>query len=399
MPVNQSIIVQKYGGVCLESPAKIRVVAEQIAKLKNQGPQVVVVVSAMGRMTDELIQLAYQVSPHPNRRELDMLISTGERKSMALLSMALHDLGVEAISFTGSQAGVLTQGAHSSARIEDVRPIRVHEELGRGRVVILAGFQGVDPRTKEITTLGRGGSDTTAVAMAKALEAQRCEIIKEVDGVLTADPRIVSGARLLRAVSYSNLAEMCFWGAKVLHYRSVELGAKYRVPLYIKKFNSTQDSTMVIHEEEKMESERILSVNSWPRVEHISVTGPSLNSGISQLHSHLTLLKLSWPQVLASAHDGDQTRILITADNEYLDTLIRSIESHGQIKRMRSPSSSVSVTCDGVVGSELCHKVTVKLAQAHIEPSRMVMSPHSITLIVEPDQRESTVMRLHELVG
>src|SRR5258708_34542920 len=191
---NNPIIVQKYGGACLETPAKIRAVASSLADLHSRGHRVVAIVSAMGETTDDLVRLAYQVSPHPNRRELDMLLTTGERISMALMGMALNDLGCRAISFTGSQAGVMTDGSHSSARIVDVRPVRVQEWPDRGRVIVLAGFQGVDPVTKEITTLGRGGTDTTAVAMAAKFHATRCEIIKEVDGVCSADPKIVPGA-------------------------------------------------------------------------------------------------------------------------------------------------------------------------------------------------------------
>src|SRR5271165_6286326 len=209
---NNPIIVQKYGGACLETPAKIRAVASSLADLHSRGHRVVAIVSAMGKTTDELVKIAYQVSPHPNRRELDMLLTTGERISMSLMSMALSDLGVPAISFTGSQAGVMTDESHSSARILDVRPIRVREELDRGRVIVLAGFQGVNPITKEVTTLGRGGSDTTAVAMASALRAERCEIIKEVAGVCSADPHLVPGARHLPHLAFSSLAEMCFWG-------------------------------------------------------------------------------------------------------------------------------------------------------------------------------------------
>src|SRR5437899_7858828 len=177
---NNPIIVQKYGGACLETPAKIRAVASGLADLHSRGHRVVAIVSAMGRTTDELVKMAYQVSPHPNRRELDMLLSTGERISMSLISMALSDLGVPAISFTGSQAGVMTDETHSSARILDVRPLRVREELDRGRIVVLAGLQGVNPVTKEITTLGRGGSDTNAVAMAPALKAGGRGLLKEV---------------------------------------------------------------------------------------------------------------------------------------------------------------------------------------------------------------------------
>ena len=248
------IIVQKYGGACLETPAKIRAVASSVADLHSRGHGVVVIVSAMGKTTDELVRMAYQVSPHPNRRELDMLLTTGERISMSLMSMALSDLGVPAISFTGSQAGVMTDSSHSSARILDVRPVCVREELDRGRVVVLAGFQGVNPLTKEITTLGRGGSDTTAVAMAAALKAGCCEIIKEVDGVCSADPRIVANAKPLRQLDFASLSEMCFWGAKVLHFRSVELAQNQNVPLVLKKWGSTEHSTQVMKEVTGMES-------------------------------------------------------------------------------------------------------------------------------------------------
>src|SRR5450759_3901581 len=245
---NNPIIVQKYGGACLETPAKIRAVASSLADLHSRGHRVVAIVSAMGNTTDELVKMAYQVSPHPNRRELDMLLTTGERISMSLISMALSDLGVPAISFTGSQAGVMTDDSHSSARILDVRPIRVREELDRGRIVVLAGFQGVNPVTKEITTLDRGGSDTTAVAMAAVLKAECCEIIKEIDGVCSADPRIVANSKPLRQLDFSSLSEMCFWGAKVLHFRSVELAQSQNVPLVLKKWGGAEHSTQVMKE-------------------------------------------------------------------------------------------------------------------------------------------------------
>src|SRR2546429_5737571 len=207
---NHPIIVQNYGGVCLETPAKIRAVARSLADLHGRGHRVVAIVSAMGKTTDQLIQMAYQVSPIPNRRELDMLLTTGERISMSLMSMALADLGVPAISFTGSQAGVMTDDCHSSARILDVRPIPGPEEPDPGRIVVLPAFQAANPLTKEITTLGRGGSDTTAVALAAVLKAERCEIIKEVDGICSADPRIVPDAKPLRRVDFASLSEMCF---------------------------------------------------------------------------------------------------------------------------------------------------------------------------------------------
>jgi aspartate kinase len=273
---NNSIIVQKYGGTCLETPAKLRAVASSLADLHRRGHRVVAIVSAIGKTTDELVKMAYQVSPHPNRRELDMLLTTGERISMSLMSMALSDFGVPAISFTGSQAGVMTDDSHSSARILDVRPIRVREELDRGRIVVLAGFQGVNPVTKEITTLGRGGSDTTAVAMAAALKAECCEIIKEVDGVCSADPRIVANSKPLRQLDFTSLSEMCFWGAKVLHFRSVELAQSQNVPLVLKKLGGAEHSTQVMREVIGMESGKVLAVNSIARIEHVEIDSADL---------------------------------------------------------------------------------------------------------------------------
>jgi aspartate kinase len=232
---NNPIIVQKYGGACLETPAKIRAVASSLADLHSRGHRVVAIVSAMGKTTDELVKMAYQVSPHPNRRELDMLLTTGERISMSLMSMALSDLGVPAISFTGSQAGVMTDESHSSARILDVRPIRVREELDRGRIVVLAGFQGVNPVTKEITTLGRGGSDTTAVAMAAALKAECCEIIKEVDGVCLGRSAHRGEFKTLASAGFCIVIRNVFLGRQGIAFSQRGAGTKPKCAFGFKK--------------------------------------------------------------------------------------------------------------------------------------------------------------------
>jgi len=253
-----SLLVQKYGGTSVDGPERIRAVARRVAAARAAGNDTVVVVSAMGQTTDELIGLARQVSKAPNRRELDMLLTTGERVAMALLAMALHDLGVEAISFTGSQSGILTDGAHSAARIVEVKPERIRAELARGRVVIVAGFQGVSPRTREITTLGRGGSDTTAVALAAALGPGRCEIYTDVSGVLTADPRVVKGARVIPKLSYRACSALAHLGGRVLHARCVDLAAAYRVPLTVR--SSFDDAPGTEITEESMEGARVEAV-------------------------------------------------------------------------------------------------------------------------------------------
>lgn len=225
------IVVQKYGGSSVADTAAIHRVAKRVAETASQGKQVVVVVSAMGKSTDELLKKANEVSKSPSRRELDMLLSCGERVSMSLLSMAIQEIGLEAISLTGSQCGIITNDRHSGARIIEVRPIRVQDELEKGRIVIVAGFQGVSYK-KEVTTLGRGGSDTSAVALAAALGAEYCEICSDVDGVYTADPRVVSAAQMLEAISQEEMLELASHGAKVLHTGCVEIAKRTGIVLY-----------------------------------------------------------------------------------------------------------------------------------------------------------------------
>jgi aspartate kinase len=226
-----AVIVQKYGGSSVADVDKLRRVAERVMRTRAQGHSVVVVVSAMGDTTDDLLAMAKKVSPNPQRRELDMLLSAGERISMALLSLAIHELGGDAISFTGSQSGIITNDRHVDARIIEVRPFRVQDELARGKIVVVAGYQGVSYR-KEVTTLGRGGSDTTAVAMAAALDAEHCEICSDVDGVYSADPRVVPAARRIATLSYEETQEMAEAGAKVLNAQAVEFAKDKGIAIY-----------------------------------------------------------------------------------------------------------------------------------------------------------------------
>ncbi|MGQ7295189.1 aspartate kinase [Quadrisphaera sp. KR29] len=255
------LVVQKYGGSSVADAAGIKRVAARIAETRRAGHDVVVVVSAMGDTTDELLDLAEQVSPLPPARELDMLLTSGERISMALLAMATANLGIQARSFTGSQAGVITDSAHGRARIIDVTPGRIRDALDAGDVAVVAGFQGVSVETKDITTLGRGGSDTTAVALAAALGADVCEIYTDVDGVFTADPRIVPSARRLEAVTYEEMLELAASGAKVLVLRCVEYARRYSVPVHVRSSFSPRPGTLVAG-----------SMEDLP-VEHAIITG------------------------------------------------------------------------------------------------------------------------------
>jgi aspartate kinase len=257
-----SRLVLKFGGTSVAEPSRIGHVADLVAREHGRGHELVVVVSAMGHATDDLISLAESVSPDPRRRhprEFDMLVSAGERISMALLAMALRERGAEAISFTGSQAAILTDGVHTGARIQEVKATRVRQELEQGRVVIVAGFQGVSP-AREVTTLGRGGSDTTAVALAAALGAVRCDIYTDVDGVYTADPHRVSMARRISELDYEEVLELAYSGAQVLHPRAVEMGRRYGVPIRVlSSFRDDDHTATLITRKERGVEELVLT--------------------------------------------------------------------------------------------------------------------------------------------
>lgn len=242
-----SLIVQKYGGSSVADAESIRRVAKRIVDLQRQGHEVVVTVSAMGDSTDDLIDLAHEITPIPDPREFDMLITTGERISMALLAMAIKSMGYDARSYTGSQAGMITDAKHGDARIVDVTPVRVREALDEGAIAIVAGFQGFNRDTRDITTLGRGGSDTTAVALAAALGAERCEIYTDVDGVFTSDPRMVPKAHKIDHISSEEMLELAGSGAKVLHIRAVEYARRQNVTLVVRSSFSDDPGTIVYH--------------------------------------------------------------------------------------------------------------------------------------------------------
>ena len=248
-----ALVVQKYGGSSVADADGIKRVAQRIVATRKGSDQVVVVVSAMGDSTDELMDLARKVSPLPPARELDMLLTAGERISMALLAMAIATLGMEARSFTGSQAGVITDAAHGRARIIDIRPSRIAEALAEGAIPIVAGFQGVSQTTKDVTTMGRGASDTTAVALAAALSADACEIYTDVDGIFTADPRIVRSARRIPRISYEEMLEMAACGAKVLMLRCVEYARRYEVPIHVRSSFTNRSGTWVTGHASKSE--------------------------------------------------------------------------------------------------------------------------------------------------
>jgi aspartate kinase len=278
------LVVQKYGGSSVADAEGIKRVAVRIAATKRAGRQVVVVVSAMGDTTDNLIDLANEVTPIPSGRELDMLLTAGERISMALLAMAIGNLGLEARSFTGSQAGIITDSMHGKARVIDVTPGRIKEAIDDGAIAIVAGFQGISQDTKDVTTLGRGGSDTTAVALAAALDADVCEIYTDVDGVFSADPRVVTMARKLNSVTYEEMLELAASGAKVLHLRCVEYARKCELPIHVRSSFSNLEGTWVVKnrlEEAGMEQAIISGIAHDRSEAKITIVGVPDRTGVA----------------------------------------------------------------------------------------------------------------------
>jgi len=278
------LIVQKYGGSSVADAEAMKRVASRIVATKKAGHSVVVVVSAMGDTTDELIDLANQITPLPAGRELDMLLTAGERISMALLAMAIKNLGFEALSFTGSQAGVITDSKHGRARIIDVSPGRIQEALNQDAIAIVAGFQGISQDTKDVTTLGRGGSDTTAVALAAALEADVCEIYTDVDGVFSADPRIVPTARKLKSVTYEEMLELAASGAKVLHLRCVEYARRFNLPIHVRSSFSNLEGTWVVADQPEggnMEQAIISGIAHDKSEAKVTIVGVPDRSGVA----------------------------------------------------------------------------------------------------------------------
>lgn len=414
-----SCIVQKYGGATLSTPEKIVEVAQRIARESKNGKQIVAVVSAMGNTTNSLIALAHSITLHPSRRELDMLLSTGERVSMSLLTMSLIDHSCKAISFTGSQAGIMTDESHVNAFIRDVHAYRVDSAISEGNIVVLAGFQGVSPVTKEITTLGRGGSDTTAVAMAAYLNADRCEILKDVPSVFSADPKLVKSAKMLPTLTYDQMLEMTFWGAKVLHYRSVELAKLRNVCLYIGPAQQTVKAPGTLvqspslakkrSQENKMqslgfESSSVLAINSQSEVLQISSTDKSPAQFFRKLEKIFDKNEIARPQILFIQATSSGQMAFITAPAEILEAIKETLKASSrkktsQFKISKNAWCSVSATCSGATDSQTIQKILEILEHKKISVSHYFQSAMSSIVIIDQKDREKTIQSLHQLIG
>lgn len=389
------LIVQKYGGATVADPQKIKAVALRLAELYREGHQVVAVVSAMGKTTNQLIELANQVSSHPNRRELDMLLTTGERVSMALVSMALHDLGVPAISFTGSQAGILTDDSHFNAHIQEVKAFRVQEALKAGKVVVLAGFQGVSPITKEITTLGRGGTDSTAVAMAGFLKADHCEILKEVPAVFTADPNLIPSAKVISNLSYHQMHDMTFWGAKVLYHRAAEMARDQKIKLYIgPAAKKTTEGTWV--QDQANTHQEVLSVNSHETVLQVATNETVLDRAVSSLNLFLERKEIAPPQVLHSWIDGGKIQLLLSGPSEITSAVQRALGPGSGFLFTQQNLSSVTATLAQAPTSEMKNKLLAKMGNLSVQ--MWIESAFGWTAIVSQSSREKAILAFHELI-
>jgi aspartate kinase len=397
-----SLLVQKYGGTSVDGPERIRAVAGRVAAARAAGHDTVVVVSAMGQATDELIALARQVSADPSRRELDMLLTTGERVSMALLAMALHDLKVEAISFTGSQSGVLTDLTHGAARIVGVRPDRIRESLRAGRVVIVAGFQGVNPETKEITTLGRGGSDTTAVALAAALgphgQPGRCEIYTDVSGVFTADPRLVSAARVIPRLSYRACSTLAHLGGRVLHARCVDLAARHRVPLAVRSSFEDAPGTEIV--EDEMEGPRVDAVT---HLDGLTLAIAEGNSGArGEARGIIEVVAAEYPGLELMAHEqvSDAHGVLVwagpAADAESLARRFRELRGPGGEWRIGLQPDTAFVSVVGLgLGAREAARAELALERAGVPLLALRTTPTALVLRVANARVGEATRALH----
>ncbi len=321
-----ALIVQKYGGSSVANTERILNVARRVVETKRKGNNVVVVVSALGDTTDELIEMANQITKDPSEREMDMLLSTGEQISVALLAMAIHTLGEEAISFTGAQVGILTDSTHTKAKIVKISGKRVQEQLKQGKVVIVAGFQGMDPN-ENITTLGRGGSDTTAVALAAALKADECEIFTDVEGVYTADPRDVPDARKISVISYDEMLEMASLGAKVMQARSIEMANKFGVVIHVRSSFSKAEGTIIKQEGEEMEDVLVRAVTVNKDEAKITIQRVPDKPGIAaQIFKKISQSNINIDMIIQNISEQGSTDLSFTVVKDDLRKALRVLE-------------------------------------------------------------------------
>ncbi len=396
-----ALIVQKYGGTSVGDAARIKNVAKRIARAKDKGDRVVVVVSAMGDTTDELIKLAYQVSAHPSDRELDVLLSTGEIVSSTLLAMVLRDMGYEAISLSGAQAGIRTDSAYSRARILKVDSKRVVEELEKGKIVIVAGFQGITDEM-DITTLGRGGSDTTAVALAASLGAEVCQIYTDVEGVYTADPRLIPEAQKLKEIGYEEMLELATYGAKVMHPRAVELGELFNIPILVASSFTDSPGTL-IHGGVSMEvRNKVRGIAHDLDVAKITVVGVPDRPGIAaSIFQPLATVGISVDTIVQNASIDNITDLTFTVAKSQLAKAMRLVEPIAESIGARECLSDAKLGKVSIIGTGMLNtpgyaaKMFGALSEQGINIQLITTSEIRITCIIDESRVNDAVRALH----
>ncbi|MEK6693152.1 MAG: aspartate kinase [Nitrospirota bacterium] len=397
------LIIQKYGGTSVANPERIKEVARRVGKTKDSGHDVIVVVSAMSGETDKLIKLAKQITETPDKRELDMLVSTGERVTIALLAMALQNIGHSSQSFTGRQVGIITDSVHTKARIERVSAERVRNALDEGRIPVVAGFQGVDEKS-DVTTLGRGGSDLTAVALASALKAELCEIYTDVDGVFTADPNIVPNARKLDRISYDEMLEMASSGAKVLQTRSVEYAKRYEVPLVVRSSFTMNPGTFVMKEDKDMEKVIVSGVTYNKNEAKVTIMGVPDRPGVAaKLFGLIADAEIVVDMILQNvSSDGKQADISFTVPKTDLNKALEITRKVAKDLGARSVAAREDIAKVSIVGvgmrthSGVAARMFETLAKEGINIMAISTSEIKISCLIDAKYTELATRILHD---
>ncbi|HLD41206.1 MAG TPA: aspartate kinase [Candidatus Omnitrophota bacterium] len=399
------LIVQKYGGSSVANPERIKNVAKRVAGYRKKGDDLVVVVSALGDTTDELIELAAKITDNPPEREMDMLLSTGEQISVALLAMAIQQLGYEAISLTGPQVGIITDTAHTKARIVKIEQEKIRRELKKGNIVIVAGFQGMTPEN-DITTLGRGGSDLTAVALAKTLSADECEIYTDVEGVFTADPRIEPKARKIEAITYDEMLEMASLGAQVMQSRSIEVAKKFDVPIQVRSSFSDKPGTMIIKEVKNMEDAAVTGITLNKNEAKITICNVPDKPGIAaKIFKQLAEGGINVDMIVQNVSHTRSTDISFTVPKTDCAKAIKMThKAAGELGKLEvledSDISRVSIVGVGMkTHSGVAAKMFETLAKEKINIEMISTSEISISCIIKKRFGETAVCALHEKFG
>ena len=399
-----ALVVQKYGGTSVGSLERIRIVAQHIKETRDKGNKVVAIVSAMAGETDKLIKMAKELSKRPSEREMDLLLSSGERISSALVAIRLNEIGAKAVALTGRQCGIVTDEVHTKARIKSIDTKRIFEHLDNGEIVIVAGFQGIGESTGDVTTLGRGGSDTTAVAIAAALKADVCEIYTDVDGIYTADPRIVKNARKLDKISYSEMMELASLGAKVLQIRSVEFGMKYNVPIMVLSSFTFSPGTLVTKEDEEMEKVVVSGIAYDKNQARLKINDVKDEPGVAaKIFNEIAKHNINVDMIVQNvSDDGENTDISFTVSRDDADKAFEILQQLSKELNAGKVSINKDVAKVSVVGVGMrshpgvAAKMFETLSKENINIRAITTSEIKISCLIDEKYTELAVRALHD---